>query len=69
VNKNKALEKEIKAPKAKLSDENVSVVILEAKLVEKQGKGLRVTVQNNRKTINEREKSNKICSSYFIHIK
>jgi hypothetical protein len=40
VNKNKALEKEIKALKAKLSDENVSVMTLEAKLVEKQGKGL-----------------------------
>lgn len=40
MNKNKALEKEIKALKAKLSDENVSVMTLEAKLVERQGKGL-----------------------------
>ncbi|KAJ3705161.1 hypothetical protein LUZ61_008866 [Rhynchospora tenuis] len=38
VNKNKALEKEVKSLKAKLSDENVSVMTLEAKLVEKQGK-------------------------------
>ncbi|XP_078178447.1 kinetochore protein NUF2 homolog [Carex rostrata] len=38
VNENKALEKKIKALKAKLSDENVSVMTLEAKLVDKQGK-------------------------------
>ncbi|KAJ4801549.1 Kinetochore protein Nuf2 [Rhynchospora pubera] len=38
VNKNKALEKEVKTLKVKLSDENVSVMTLEAKLMEKQGK-------------------------------
>ena len=71
VNENKALEKKIKALKAKLSDENVSVMTLEAKLADKQGKGLCgvwtscVTVQNNRKTRNEREKNNNLNVIFY----